>query len=330
MACDHGNTIPQNMNADEAEQLFAYVLSGKMTDDEIAEILVALKEKGETKDEILGAIRAIRSQEQIYNYIYMERWNAIDVCGTGGDGLDTLNISTAVAFVLAGSEVNVAKHGNKGVSSKSGSSDVLKELGVNIEGDQQVQMEKAHMCFMFAPLYHPVMKVVAEARAKLKSRTIFNLLGPLLNPAHTKRQLIGVYDSKYLRTFAEVLRELGTEKAWIVHGAGGLDEISISGETEICELDKGAIDTFIITPEDAGLKCHPIEAIKGGDAKYNANELRELLNGKKGAYRDIVLLNAAAALLVAEKVENLEDGVAMAAKSIDEGAALRVVDSLTA
>jgi anthranilate phosphoribosyltransferase len=295
-----------------------------LNDEEIGEILLALKKKGETAEEILGAINAIKKTASLPAPIP----EALDVCGTGGDGLHTLNISTAVSLVVAGTGVKVAKHGNKAVSSASGSTDVLSALGAKIENDPVKNLTANNFGYFHAPLFYPALKTVAPVRAKLQTRTIFNLLGPLLNPVGAKYQLIGVYSPNLLQTFAKVLQKLGSEKAWIVHGEDGLDEISISGGTQICELDKGAIDMFTIYPEDAGLPRHPLESIKGGDAKHNAAALLRLLEGEKGAYRDIVLLNAAAALLVAGKTETLEDGVTLAAKSIDSGAAKGVLEQL--
>lgn len=323
MACDHGNKVAKNMSAEEAEELFGYMLSGKLNDDEIAEILIALKNKGETKDEILGAIRAIKKTAQLPAPMP----DAIDVCGTGGDGLQTLNISTAVSLVVAGCGVKVAKHGNKAISSKSGSTDVLAALGVNINADPVKTLQSAGFGYFHAPNYYPALKAVANARAKV-GRTIFNLLGPLLNPVGAGRQLAGVYDRNYLRTFAEVLRALGSKKAWIVAAADGLDELTISDATLVCELEGGAIDQFTIIPQDAGLKRHMLEELKGGDAAFNAAAITRLLDGEKSAYREIVLLNSAAALLVAAVTTSLEEGVQIAAASIDSGKAKQVLEKL--
>ncbi len=314
-----------NLTITESEQIFTQIMSGKMPEADIGEFLLALKAKGETADEILGAVKVFRARCQMSDSGFQ---NVVDVCGTGGDGLNTLNISTAVAFVLAGAGVDVAKHGNKAVSSKSGSSDVLNELGMKIDADPVRQLKAARLAYFHAPNYHEAMKIVAPIRAKLQSKTIFNLLGPLLNPAHAKRQLIGVYDAKYLRVFAEVLRQLGTEKAWIVNGADGLDELSISGETQVAELANGAIDIFTVTPEDAGLKRYPLDAIKGGDAKHNAQAIIRLLDGETGAYQEIVLLNSAAALLVAGVVDDLKAGVELARRSIESGSAKKVLENL--
>ncbi len=453
----------KNLTAIESEEYFAQIISGSsVPENDIAEFLLALKEKGETTEEILGAIRAIkktatlptacggderggsgeftyrrdlpprakelrtnsteaekllwnrlrakslghkfRRQEPIGNFIadfvchekklvieldggqhaeapkdlhrtaelnkagyqVIRFWNneileniegvvenilqnvsgdalpqplpqaggglikqpLIDVCGTGGDGLHTLNISTAVAFVVAGTGVKVAKHGNKAVSSASGSSDVLAELGIKLDTDPLKSLEETNFGYFHAPLFYPALKNVASVRAKLKTRTIFNLLGPMLNPVGAERQIIGVYAPDLLRIYAEVLRELGLKKAWVVHGADGLDEVSISGETQICEMEAGAIDNFTLVPEDAGLRRYPLEGIKGGDAKHNAEKLEALLKGEKGAYREIVLLNAASALIVAGITNDLAEGARIAAESLDSGKSLKVLEKL--
>ncbi len=316
----------KHLTHEQAHGAFDQILSGNVEENEISEFLLALKDKGEVASEILGAARVLRAKAR-KNAIPS---NVLDVCGTGGDNLNTLNVSTAVAFVLAAAGVPVAKHGGKAVSSKSGSADVLRELGVNITNYDKADhcFKQSNMCFMFSPDYHETMKYVASIRAKLKTRTIFNILGPLLNPAQATRQLIGVYDARLLRVFAEVLRELGTLKAWIVHGADGLDELSISGETHVVELENGTIDNFTVKPEDAGLKRHNISEISGGDAKYNALAMVELFKGKKNAYREIVLLNAAAGLIVAGKVYNLQQGVQLASEAIDSGKAMQVLEKL--
>lgn len=317
----------KSLSVKEAEQIFGQMMSGAMPEHDIAEFLLALKEKGETANEILGAAKVMREKSTKVK----APAGAIDVCGTGGDGLNTLNISTAVALVVAGAGVPVAKHGNKAVSSTSGSADVLGELGVNTNATKE-QAEKsfasANMAFLFAPNFHPAMKIVAPVRARLKTKTIFNLVGPLANPAETEFQLIGVSSPHLLRIFAEVLRQLGAKKAWVVNGVDGLDEISITGETQVAELANGAIDIFTISPEDFGSTRYLLEEIKGGDARTNAMAIERLLEGEKGAYREIVLLNAAAALLVAGKVESLEEGMKLARESIDSGKAQNVLDKL--
>jgi anthranilate phosphoribosyltransferase len=247
---------------------------------------------------------------------------AIDVVGTGGDAVGTYNISTASAFVVAGAGVPVAKHGNRALSSKSGAADVLTALGVKIDLTPELVarcVREAGIGFMFAPAHHSAMKHVGPTRVELGTRTIFNLLGPLSNPAGVRRLLVGIFSPHWLKPVAEVLGDLGTEAAWVVHGDGGVDEISISGPTHIAELKGGRIDTFEVRPEDVGLRSAPLDTIKGGDAKVNAEALRAVLNGAAGPYRDTVLLNAGGALVVAGKAKDLADGVRLAAASIDEG-----------
>lgn len=306
---------------------FQAIMRGEVDNAQIGAFLMGLKNKGETVEEISGAVRAIRG----YAEHIMAPSNAIDTCGTGGDNLGTLNISTAVAFVVAGCGIPVAKHGNKAISSKSGSADVLRELGVKIDTDKalvQRSLDEANLCFMMAPQFHTAMRHVAPVRAALGFRTIFNLLGPLCNPANTPYQLMGVYDRKWVKPIAEVLKNLSCESAWVVHGSDGLDELTTTGITYVAELKNGHIREFEITPEQAGLKRATIEDIKGGDAEENARRLEALLDGTKDAYRDIVLLNAAAALIVAGKVSTLIDGVEMARKNIDNGNAKEVLDKL--
>jgi anthranilate phosphoribosyltransferase/anthranilate synthase/phosphoribosyltransferase len=256
--------------------------------------------------------------------------DAIDVCGTGGDAAGTLNVSTAVTFVLAGIGVPVAKHGNRALSSRTGGADVLTALGVNVE----VPLERlpgvlraAGCAFLFAPRHHAALRHAAGPRVELGTRTIFNLLGPLANPARVKRQLTGVFDVKWARPMAEALAALGTERCWIVHGEG-LDELTVAGENHVVELRDGVVRSFMITPEEAGLPRAPVTAIRGGEAAVNAAALGAVLRGAAGPYRDTVLLNAAAALIVAGRVEDLRAGVALAASAIDGGAALAALETL--
>jgi len=320
-----------SLDEQQATQAFEQITSGNLAQDDIAQFLLALKDKGETWQEIYAAAKTLRSKMLSPNIPADIANQAFDSCGTGGDGLHTLNISTATAFVLAACGVYVAKHGNKSVSSKSGSADVLGELDVDITANQDKvasNLINNKLCFLFAPLYHPAMKHVAPVRAKLKTRTIFNLLGPLLNPLQVKRQIIGVYSPDLLEPYARVLRKLGTQKAWIVHSAEGMDEISISAKTHVAELDKGSIDIFDISPEDVGLKTLPLEQIKGGDATYNANAMLELFNGKESAYKQIVLFNAGSALLVAGKVNTIEQGIKKASTVLLNGDALKVLESI--
>jgi anthranilate phosphoribosyltransferase len=254
----------------------------------------------------------------------------VDVCGTGGDGLHTLNISTAVGFVVAGGGVKVAKHGGKAASSRSGSSDVLSALGVKIDVTPEVErrsLDEAGICFMFAPTHHPAMKYVIPVRSELGFRTVFNLLGPLTNPAGAKRQVVGVPSSRFVEPLARALGALGAERAWTVHGEG-MDELTTTGETEVAEWHNGAVRLFRITPEAVGLRRATLSELTGGSPEENAKALRALLDGEEGAYRDIVLLNAAAGFLVGEKVETLREGVELAAKSIDSGAARAALEKL--
>jgi len=257
---------------------------------------------------------------------------AIDLCGTGGDGLGTLNISTAASFVIAACGVPVAKHGNRSASSRSGAADVLEALGVNINLDPQAAasvLAETGLVFLFAQTYHPAMKHVGHARKQIGRRTIFNLLGPLANPARVTHQLVGVFSSDWLVPYAEALKALGSRRAWIVHGKDGLDEISISGPTQIAVLDNGTVTTGELTPEDAGLGRSPLAEITGGNAAHNARALRHLLEaGTPGAYRDIVLLNAGAALMVAGVAKDVKDGVAKAAQALDSGAARAKLEAL--
>jgi anthranilate phosphoribosyltransferase len=258
---------------------------------------------------------------------------AIDIVGTGGDGKGTLNISTAAALVVAGAGVPVAKHGNRNLSSRSGAADALAELGVNVMvGPEVVEraLAEAGIGFMMAPVHHPATRHVMPARQELGTRTIFNILGPLTNPAAVRRQLSGAFARSVIRPMAETLGELGSDRAWVVHGADGTDEVSIAGETFVAELNEGKVHEFSVHPEDAGLAPHPLEAVLGGAPGDNGRALRGLLAGERSAYRDAVLLNAAAALLVADRAANLAEGVALAAESLDSGAAGRTAEKLAA
>ncbi|MDP3371012.1 MAG: anthranilate phosphoribosyltransferase, partial [Brevundimonas sp.] len=282
--------------------------------------------RGETVEEIAAFATAMRDAAMTLDHPY----DAIDTCGTGGDGQQTFNISPAAALVLAGAGLKVAKHGNRALSSKSGSSDVLSALGVNLAASpaqQRRSLDQAGIAFLFAPAYHGAMRHVGPVRAEIGFRTVFNLLGPLSNPAGAKRQVMGVYDPRLLEPLAEVLGRLGATRAWTVHGQG-LDELTTTGETEVAEWKDGAVRRFTVTPEDAGLPRATIEALRGGDAEENAAALRALLDGTKGAYRDIVLLNAAAALVVADHAADLAEGAAQAAAVIDDGRASRALADL--
>ena len=307
------------LSEEDAETFFAACLRGEPTPAQIAAAVTAMRLRGETVGELTACARAMRRAAMTLDHPYQ----VIDVCGTGGDGLHTLNISTAAGFVAAGAGLKVAKHGGRAISSLSGSSDVLTELGVNITADaarQRQALDEAGICFLFAPAHHGAMRHVLPVRAELGFRTIFNLLGPLSNPAGAQRQVLGVASMRFVEPLARALGALGSVRAWTVHGAG-LDELTTTGETEVAEWRDGAVRLFTITPEAVGLPRAALADLQGGSPAQNAVALRELLEGKTGAYRDIVLLNTAAALLVSEKVETLREGVAMAAAAIDDGRA---------
>ena len=310
----------------EAEAAFGIIMAGEATPAQIAGLVMAMRVRGETVAEMTGAVRAMLARMAGVE----APAGAMDIVGTGGDSSGSLNISTATAMVVAGCGIPVAKHGNRALSSKSGAADALSALGINLDVplDRLPQViAKAGMCFLMAPRHHSALRHAAGPRVELGTRTIFNLLGPLANPARVKRQLTGAFSTQWLRPMAETLARLGTEKAWVVHGQG-LDEIALSGPTEVVELDHGAFRHFTITPEDAGLDRAPPEAIKGGDPAENAAALQALLAGAPGAYRNIVLFNAAAALVVAGAAPDLKAGVAKAARSVDTGAAQLVLSRL--
>ena len=317
----------KSLNRKESETAFNVMMSGEATPSQIGGFLMALRVRGETVDEIAGAVAVMRSKMTPVQ----APADAIDIVGTGGDGSGSYNVSTATALVVAGCGVPVAKHGNRSLSSRSGAADVLMKLGVNIEiGPEKISecISTAGIGFMFAPAHHSAMRHVGPSRVELGTRTIFNILGPLSNPAGVKRQMIGVFAHHWVERLAKVLKALGSEKIWVAHGSDGLDEITTTGPSHIAELCDGVIKTFTISPEDAGLPYASAEDLKGGEPDYNAAALRVVLGGEKNAYRDIVLLNAAASLMVADKVDNLKDGVAMAAESIDSGNARKCLDRL--
>jgi anthranilate phosphoribosyltransferase len=304
----------------EAASAFDRMMSGEATPSQMGGLLMALRVRGETVEEITGAVSAMRAK--------MLRVKAppeaIDVVGTGGDGSGSVNVSTCASFVVAGAGIPVAKHGNRALSSRSGSADVLSSLGVKID----ISAEHVARCvaeagigFMFAPAHHPAMKNVGPTRVELATRTIFNLLGPLSNPAGVTRQMVGVFSKQWVQPLAQVLKNLGSESVWVVHGSDGLDEITLTGPTFVAALDKGSIRSFELTPEEAGLKCVAGETLKGGDANANAIALQSVLDGMPSPYRDVALLNAAAALVVAGQAKDLKEGVALGIKSIDSGAA---------
>lgn len=311
----------------EAEAAFGIIMAGEATPAQIAGLLMAMRVRGETVAEITGAVRAMRARMAGLE----APPGAIDIVGTGGDGSGSLNISTATALVVAGCGVPVAKHGNRALSSRSGAADALAALGVNLDVPLDRLpgvMAAAGMAFLWAPRHHASMRHAAGPRVEMGIRTLFNLLGPLSNPAGVRRQLTGAFSAEWLRPMAEVLGRLGTEAAWVVHGQG-LDEIALSGPTEVVALEEGGgIRAFRITPEDAGLRRAPPEAIRGGEPAENAAALLALLAGTPGAYRDIVLLNAAAALIVAGRAGDLPAGVRIASAAIDSGAAAAVLARL--
>ncbi len=307
------------LSREEARHAFSVMMDGEADPAQMGAFLMALRMRGETVEEIEGAVGAMR--ERMTGVVAPE--DAIDIVGTGGDNSGTYNVSTAAAFIVAGCGVPVAKHGNRALSSRSGAADTLVALGINIEiGPEEIGacIREAGIGFMFAPGHHSAMRHVGPTRVALGTRTIFNILGPMSNPASVKRQLIGVFAPEWLQPMAEAMRELGSEKLWIVHGSG-LDEMTTAGSTDVVVLENGEISRRTVTPADAGLPTADLADLKGGDAEFNAKALRGLLDGEKSAYRDIAILNSAAALIVAGKADDLRSGAEMATASIDEGRA---------
>ena len=309
------------LTRDEAASAFDSMMSGEATPSQMGGLLMALRVRGETVDEITGAVSAMRAKMLRVSAPV----DAVDVVGTGGDGSGSVNVSTCASFIVAGCGVPVAKHGNRALSSRSGAADVLAALGVKID----ITPDHVGRCvretgigFMFAPSHHPAMKNVGPTRVELATRTIFNLLGPLSNPAGVTRQMVGVFSRQWVLPLAQVLKNLGADHVWVVHGSDGLDEITLTGPTFVAELHKGTIRSFEVTPEDAGLGRAHGDTLKGGDAEANALSLRAVLEGKPSAFRDVALLNAAAALIVAGKATDLKEGVAMGTQALDTGAAL--------
>ena len=309
-----------SLTRQEAATAFDRMMSGEATPSQMGGLLMALRVRGETVDEITGAVTTMRAKMLGVK----APADAVDVVGTGGDASGSFNISTCAAFIVAGAGVPVAKHGNRALSSKSGAADVLGALGVKIEltpEDVGRCISEAGIGFMFAPAHHPAMKNVGPTRVELGTRTIFNLLGPLSNPAGVKRQMVGTFSKHWIEPMAQVLKNLGSDAVWVVHGSDGLDEITTTGSTSIAALENGKIRTFELTPEDAGLPRAQPGALRGGDGEANAKTLLDVLKGKISAYRDVSLINAAAALVVAGKAKDIKDGVALAAKSVDSGEA---------
>ena len=316
------------MSEEDAEAFFAACLRGEPTPAQVAAAVTAMRMRGETVGELTACARAMRKAAMHLDHPYQ----VVDTCGTGGDGLHTFNISTAAALVAAGGGLKIAKHGTRALSSRSGSSDVLAELGVKIDASLVLQrkcLDEANICFLFAPAHHGAMRHVTPVRAELGFRTVFNLLGPLSNPAGAKRQVLGVSDLRRLEPMARVLGALGAERAWTVHGEG-MDELTTTGVTHVAEWREGEIRLFNITPEAVGLPRGSLGDLTGGDPPQNAQALYRLLEGDPGAYRDIVLLNAAAAFLIGDKVETLREGVDLAAAAIDDGRAMKALEKLVA
>jgi anthranilate phosphoribosyltransferase len=321
--------VDRPLSRAEAEAAFGLIMGGQATPSQIGGVLMVLRTRGETVEEYAAAAAVMRAK----CLAVQAPVGAMDIVGTGGDGKGTLNISTATAFVVAGAGVVVAKHGNRNLSSKSGAADALTELGVNVMvGPDVVEraIREVGIGFMMAPMHHPATRHVMPSRQELGTRTIFNILGPLTNPASVKRQLTGAFSRDVIRPMAETLGALGSEKAWLVHGSDGTDEISIAGVTYLAALEDGKVSERELHPEEAGLQVHPFEAILGGSPADNARAFRDLLAGDKSAYRDAVLLNAAAAFVVADKASSLQEGVEIARESIDSGAAGAKVTALAA
>jgi len=318
----------KGLTKDQAQTAFDIMMSGDATPSQIGGVLMALRVRGETVDEIAGAVSTMRAK--------MTRVSApagaIDIVGTGGDQSGSYNVSTCAAIVAAAAGATVAKHGNRALSSKSGAADTLEALGVSLDPNpKRIEqcIKEAGLGFMFAPNHHAAMRHVGPSRVELGTRTVFNLLGPLSNPASVSHQLVGVYSPEWVEPLAHVLKELGSESAWVVHG-DGMDEITVTGPTQVCELKNGVVRSFSIMPEDAGVSVHKMEALKGGDAVQNADALKAVLDGQEGAYRDIVLMNAGAGLLVGGIAATLSHGAKLAAEAIDSGAAKKGLAKLVA
>ena len=320
-----------DLNQEEMESVVGEMMSGKLSDVEMAAFLTALRMKGESVDEMIGGARALRKRAATVTGIQDRR--LIDTCGTGGDAMDTFNISTASAFVLAAAGVTVVKHGNRAVSSKSGSADVLEALGVNLNLSPEQVVEcvnQEQIGFFFAPKFHGAMKAVAHARKTMGIRTVFNLLGPLANPAQANTQVIGVYDLNRVRPMAQALHGLGVERAMVVHGMDGMDEITTTSPTMVCELMDGRLNTYELHPQSFGLPMRSSRELVGGDAKDNAKILQDLFAGQKGAKREILLLNSGAALYLADKAPSIHEGIELAAYQLDSGAASKKLEDFVA
>ena len=315
------------LNEYQAEQAFDIIMSGDATPSQIAGFLMALRVRGETVEEITGAARSMRAKATKI----MSPKGAMDNVGTGGDSSGTYNISTASSFVVSAAGVPIAKHGNRALSSKTGAADVLTQLGVNLDCKMELvqsSMNEAGICFLMAPRHHTAMRHVADTRIQLATRTIFNLLGPIANPADVTRQLVGVFSQDWVEPVAKVLKRLGSERAWVVHGSDGLDEITTTGKTKVASLEDGAVTIFEIHPSEAGIKLAKPEQLVGGEPEENANALLSIFNGERNAYRDIVVLNSAACLIIAGKAKNLTEGASIASNMIDNGKAMEKLEAL--
>ena len=317
----------KNLPPDIAVRAFQIIMNGGATPAQISAFLMGLRIKGETVEEISAAATAMRIKAKPFKAVT----DAIDTCGTGGDSRGTYNISTATALVLAASGLPVVKHGNRSVSSSSGSADVLDILGVKTDCEPEIAercLQECGIAFLFAPKFHPAMRHVAPIRSELGLRTIFNILGPLTNPAAPDFQLLGVYNESLLKPLAETLKSLGTKAAWVVHGSDGLDELTITGSSKVIALKNGELNDFEVTPEDAGLPCGSLEDLKGGDPQRNADALIEAISGVESPYRNAIVYNAAAGLVIAGKTDNLKDGAAIAKEAIDSGKAHSILKKL--
>ena len=327
----HRVAAHENLSPQEAHDAMLRILDGEATVPQVAAFLVALRMKGETADELTGFARALREKSHRVEVALDHGEPLLDTCGTGGDGAGTFNISTVAAFVIAGAGVRVAKHGNRSITGRCGSADLLEALGVWILADPRQVAESIRTVgigFMFAPAHHPAMKHAQPARLELKMRTVFNLLGPLANPAGAQRQLIGAPSEHAAELMAGALAELGTERTFVVHGAGGLDEVSTAGPTVAFEVAGGAVTRHVWEPEDFGVARASLDELRGGDLARNVEIALAVLDGEPGPHRDIVLVNAAAALVVAGRAAGLREGVAVASESIDSGAAIEKVQTL--
>jgi anthranilate phosphoribosyltransferase len=321
----------RDLSQPEISSVMEKIMEGKVTPAQISALLIGLRIKGETVNEIAGAAEVMRKKALRIQVNIPPEEPLVDTCGTGGDGTQTFNVSTTAAFVVAGAGIKVAKHGNRSVSSRSGSADVLEALGVNLclsPENVARAVETIGIGFMFAPALHPAMKYAKGPRREIGIYTIFNILGPLTNPARANIQVMGVYDPALTMTCAKVLRLLGSRRAWVVHGKGGLDELSLTGKSIVAQLDRGEVRGLIVHPEDAGLKPCKTEDLKGGDAEENAEILKDIISGSTGPKRDMVLLNAGAAIFLARKAKSLKEGVSLAAESIDSRKALEKMEAL--